>query len=144
MDNFRINVVCEGREALRLALQLVFNHKSTHWQFKAKYYVEHPVYGLVFLSNKEGKDSQRLPVALNADTATELAWQWLAETEYPQEPPHDGSNNKGFRVYCDYWGHVGGSGHTDEDGERLEDVDTSDCYHQAIVAVKPTWTWYGK
>lgn len=51
---------------------------------------------------------------------------WLKETDYGNEPDHDGSNGKGWRVYNHNWGQVIG------------------CGSYSFVAIEPAWAMYGK
>src|ERR1700690_3444552 len=70
----------------------------------------------------------RLPFAMDCKAAIEMVWSWLLEQpeeKYQDYMDHDGSNGKGFKIYNEYWGHVGSS-------------------HYAICAVLPIWSWYGK
>lgn len=50
---------------------------------------------------------------------------WLTETEFPQQPDHDGSNSRGWRIYNETWGHVEGS-------------------FYGCFAVEPRWQMHGK
>ena len=45
--------------------------------------------------------------------------------QWEEDADHDGSNDVGFRMYNETWGHVGGSGY-------------------AFIAIKPVWVWFGK
>lgn len=67
----------------------------------------------------------KLPFKMDAQKASEFASGWLSDIEWGREPDHDGSNGKGWRLFNDDWGHVGGS-------------------WQAIVAIQPAWAMYGK
>ena len=68
-----------------------------------------------------------LPGKANAELMASLVKSWLNETaKYPEEPNHDGSNTKGWRVYCDSWGMVEGFG------------------HYSFVAIVPHWIMHGK
>lgn len=120
MDNFRINIVSEGDEALRKAMELAFRH------YKAEgFLVDRD--SLIFLwSMNEGHiGSVRLPFKMDSLGATNFALQWLAEVEYGSEPDHDGDNGRGWRVYNEEWGNVSG-------------------LWSAIVGVQPVWAMYGK
>ena len=60
------------------------------------------------------------------DTSAILVKQWLDDVAvYPEEPDHDGSNSKGWRLFNEKWGKV-----NDEDA--------------AICAIEPEWLWHGK
>lgn len=54
-----------------------------------------------------------------------MVWYWLESAEYEQEPDHDGSNIKGWRLFNEAWGQV-----------------FDDPY--ALVAITPEWALAGK
>jgi hypothetical protein len=144
MDNRHITVQSEGRKAFELAMQLLFDNAPGG---KVSHYSDHPTYGFVlfwdgdedYLSEasydahdlkKEKVTSPivKLPYAMNCKAATDLAWEWLQaqpNDKYQDQCDHDGSNGKGFKVYNEYWGHIGDS-------------------HYSVLAVLPVWAWYGK
>ena len=70
---------------------------------------------------------------LTAEAVAVQAMEWLKTDEawetkldhWDEDCDHDGHNTKGWRVYCDDWGHVGD-------------------YRGALVAVKPAYMWHGK
>ena len=66
-----------------------------------------------------------LPAGSDAQLIAALARNWLNKADYGPQPDHDGDNGKGFRIYVEDWGHVGG---------RWE----------AFLAVAPVWAMYGK
>ena len=124
MNNRLISVQSEGRASFDLAFQLLFANapgsRITHW-------IDDPKKGLILLWSHEG-EAQKLPVPLDWKKAADLAWAWLEnkkDDEYQEYLDHDGSNGKGFRVYNEDWGHVGG-------------------YHYGVLGVIPVWAWYGK
>lgn len=154
MDNFRIDVTAEGREAFDAAMGL-----AMHRHNKAVSYAIHPMLGLVLFwhesetsiaggaetpqfppdINREAWDRmykeaqakivrvpvQKLPYPMQGKALTEFAWNWLATVERGPQLDHDGDNEEGWRVYCEAWGHVGSSSY-------------------AFVAVQPIWAMYGK
>lgn len=136
MDNRIISVQAVGREQFDLAFQLMF---TTEWkEQKATDYFEHPEKGLIFFwhadnfcltkGSWEKSPTIKLLTPMDWKRAADLAWDWLQgkdDKEYQGWSDHDGSNGKGFRIYNEDWGHVGGS-------------------HYAICAVLPIWAWYGK
>ena len=143
MDNRHISIQTEGKKALDLAMQLMWDNAPGG---KATHYCDHPTYGFVLFwhgDEKElmGKDDWtkpavekimapviKLPFPMDCKAATEMVWSWLQEQpkeKYREELDHDGSNGRGFKIYNEYWGHVGSS-------------------HYAILAVLPVWAWYGK
>lgn len=124
MDNRLIIVQSESRKAFDMAFELLFESSPSG---KASHYIDDPKKGLVFLWLEE-KGCSKLPVALNAKQAAELAWTWLAnkkDDEYHEYLDHDGSSHHGFKVYNEAWAKVGG-------------------YSYSILAVLPVWAWYGK
>jgi len=62
---------------------------------------------------------------IDAERAVIHVLDWLSATDYGPQPDHDGDNGKGWRVFCEGWGHVGGD------------------YH-AFVAIEPRYAMYGK
>ena len=54
-----------------------------------------------------------------------ITQRWLDEANYGPEPDHDGDNGKGFRLFCEDWGHVDG-------------------HPEAFLAVTTAWAMYGK
>lgn len=130
MDNMRISVQSEGRNAFDLAVKLFFTGKYDKGEptKKATHYIEDPEKGFIFLwSEDKYNNSSKLPVALDWKGAADLAWTWLEqqpESAYKDYLDHDGSDGHGFRVYNEAWGHVKS--------------------HYALFAVEPIWAWYGK
>jgi hypothetical protein len=118
MDNFSFDVVCRGEQPFTLAMQLAFGES------KAIAYLVDPGKGLVFLWAVD-RDGIPLPFKMDPLSAAHFAWRWLAETEFPRQPDHDGDNCKGWRIYNDAWGHVG-------------------SHRYAIIAVQPVWAILGK
>lgn len=136
MDNFHLDVTCEGKAALRLVVDLAFtqHRRVTHYAVReAEPAVTEPQYSkkparpkrLVFMWTDGGREAVKLPFELDAEATTDFAARWLAEQDCGREPDHDGSNGRGWRAYCEGWGHV--------DGE-----------YQGFLAVTPVWAMYGK
>ncbi len=151
MDNFHIDVTSEGVSRLQDAMRLAFsghgrNTVATHYavrearegkRWEAPDGYRHPhlmdwqdrpkPHRLVFFwsGTSSPSDAVALPFKLDADGAADFAQRWLAEQDYGRQPDHDGDNGKGWRLYCEGWGHVDGQ-------------------WQAFVAVAPSWTMYGK
>ncbi len=130
MNNFIINVVCEGKEMFWKAVEIAFKQNRPERPQTATHFLIDPKLGFVFLWSDEGA-AQPFPYPLHWEQAADMAWEWLqrmdAKTfnEYEAAPDFDGSTERGWRVYCDFWGHVGE-------------------LRYAIAAVKPAWAWYGK
>ena len=122
VDNFHIDIMSEGDlvEPMKIAFRGAAGSR-------AEAYVVDPKLGLIFFwsANDGPKDIAKLPFKLDATAAADFAKRWLAEQDYGNEPDHDGDNGRGWRLYNESWGRVGG--HT-----------------YSFVAVKPAWAMYGK
>jgi len=95
----------------------------------ASYYSVSSEHGLVLYWGQPSEVSpspKELPYELDVKAAISFAWNWLRQAEWPREPDHDGSNERGFYVSTgDTWGHAGGS-------------------FYGIIQIKPDWLEYGK
>lgn len=121
MDNFHIDITSDG--PLGPPMKIAFGFYK-----KAEGYVITPEKGLVFFNYLDGAPKSlaiKLPFKLDAEGAADFARRWLEEQNYGPEPDHDGDNGKGWRLYNEEWGHVGG-------------------WTGSIVAVQPRWAMYGK
>jgi hypothetical protein len=148
MDNFHIDITSEGD--LAPAMKIAFGrwNKAVGYAVRAAYPGEReevpegapkhfrpdwkygkrpkPLRLVFFWSDYEKRpDMVKFPFTLDAEGAADFAKRWLAEADYGKEPDHDGDNGKGWRLYCEGWGHV------DDD-------------HSSFVAVAPSWAMYGK
>lgn len=118
MDNFKIELVSEGRQKLIDAFKLLQQSHAIGYAVTDK--------GMVFFwARASTPEYTPLPFKMDLAQCAEFAWGWLQQADYGKEPDHDGDNGKGFRLYCEDWGHVAG---------RWE----------AFVAVEPCWAMYGK
>lgn len=146
MDNRTIDIVSEGNKSLEMALNIIWTNcpggKATHYKIvKLKetisYYgkptdshyskLEEDQEGeetLILLWHEE-KGAAVLPYPLELEDAISFVKGWLKNTNYHDEPDHDGSNGKGWRIFTEQWGHVAG-------------------HSYAIVGVQPRWAMYGK
>lgn len=146
MDNRAIDITTQGTESLALALQLIWDNapggKATHYKVvrlreQTRYYgtpaTSHHTElveaadgtpTLILLWHEE-RGATALPFPLTRDDAPGFVAGWLKSAEYGREPDHDGSNERGFRVFTDGWGHVAG-------------------HHYGIAGVQPVWAMYGK
>lgn len=78
------------------------------------------------------KSLTKFPIPISPAQAAEMAFQWLESKEAKEVPmegwdanaDHDGSNEIGWRVYTEDWGHVEGDWN--------------------CIAIKPAYLWYGK
>jgi hypothetical protein len=120
MDNFHIDITSKG--PLAAAMAIAFGNGPNMRAVGYRLSLEK---GLIFYQYDSSKRMTPLPFKLDAAGAADFATRWLAEADYGPEPDHDGHNSKGWRLYCEDWGHV--------DGE-----------YQAFVAVKPAWAMHGK
>lgn len=83
-------------------------------------------------TNRMGQPSEVSPSEL-----IDILWDWLQTDEaktvelgsWEEELDHDGSNELGWRLYTEDWGHIKNGHDTD---------------HYSIAAFKPCWLWYGK
>lgn len=124
MDNNLISIQSDSREDFNLAIKLLCKNKVTH-------FFDHPDKGLIAFWT-EGKINEvpatPFPVPLAAEAFAEMAWQWLLaqpDSKYQEYLDHDGDNGKGFKVYNEVWGRIGGN-------------------FKTMFAVLPVWAWYGK
>ena len=127
MDNARLDIINNGEETFRLAMQIAFAQYS-----KAKWYAVHPKLGFILAWHKPDREelqAQPLPYEMSFEQATVFVWGWLksdaASKQRGGQPDHDGDNGAGWRVYNEAWGHVGGD-------------------HYSFVAIQPIWAMYGK
>ena len=93
--------------------------------------------GLVFLSYINQPKEPKInvfPIPYSVGTCFKLVTEWLAREEtwhaskltgWDADADHDGDNSRGWRMYCDDWGHIDGMEH-------------------AIIAIKPAYLWHGK
>lgn len=130
MDNRIFNVNGEGRDMLHKALELVFQQEGKNTTCRAwKQTKEH---GLILLWS-DSSDANAFPAPLSAEECVPMIEKWLASdfaktvelSRFCDNADHDGDNGKGWQVYCEDWGHVGGD-------------------HYAICGIKPAYMWYGK
>lgn len=131
MDNRIFNVNGTGLELLQKTLELVFMQEGSSTTCKAwKSTEEH---GLILLWSSSSKDCTPFPVPLDAGQCASMADHWLKTvfddsvkmSHFCEDIDHDGSNEEGWQVYCESWGHVGGE-------------------HAAICGIKPAYMWHGK
>lgn len=119
MDNFHFDITSEGNKALKTALSL-FSPSGG----KVTGYREDPEKGLVLYCS-DSPHATKLPYPMTLEQAADFAAGWLEHANYGPRPDHDGDNGKGWRLYCESWGQVGGE-------------------WQAFAALQPAWAMYGK
>lgn len=144
MDNRIFNVNGRTKEQLRKAVQLLLldEHnepiKVRGWYFSKKqglvltWYVGNGCDAVAF-TDRMGKPSD-----IKEDELVNLLCDWLRSEEaesvecegWDADADHDGSNDRGWRLYVDEWGCV-------KKGEYTID-------HYSIAAFKPAYLWYGK
>lgn len=131
MDNRQFNVNGEGDEMLLKTLELVFqqegnNTKAVGWEITK-------THGLILYWFKE-KGINLFPTGLDAKSVLAVVVGYLDSDEsenidydnsWDSDYDHDGHNGKGWRVYCEDWGHV-----NESDG--------------AFCAIRLAYMWYGK
>lgn len=121
-DNYRFLLCSTGDDHFGKIMRLAFasHSRATHYKVTDKH-------GLIlyWTEPKVDKDAIKLPYEMTAEAATSFAWNWLQQAKYSGQPDHDGDNEKGFTVFNEDWGHVGGQ-------------------WEAFVAIMPTWQMYGK
>ena len=100
-DNRILKINGENLTSLKQAMQIVDPKMATG-------YVKDKNKGLVFFDYGHEKMIP-FPSKLSMTECANLAYRWLEdEAVYPNEPDHDGHNNKGWLVYCDGWGYIDG------------------------------------
>lgn len=136
MDNFGIDITGEGRKIFTQAMEIAFSQHPHALGYRID--GSRLIFLWVASRYTAGNNSSNaldpavvaFPFKMDASGAAEFANRWLAEQDYGEEPDHDGSNGRGFRVFNEGWGHV-----------KLMSGATE---HYAIVAVEPAWAVYGK
>lgn len=125
-DNAIFNVNGTGIEKLKKTLSLAAGDRTFFgYKFNEKL-------GLILYSYESGKEIIKFPAKISADQCAELVFNWLQSEESKKVPTtgwdadadHDGSNELGWRVYTEDWGHAAGDWN--------------------CVIVKPAYLWYGK
>lgn len=144
MDNRVFNVNGRGKdmliETIRLALWQehgCYGDSHMPTDLAAKGYMISDVHGLILLWHVSQNDSAQVQflVPHTPEMLGELAYEWLHGaqaknclphlTGWDADCDHDGSNVMGWRAYCEDWGHV-------------------DHINAAVIAIKPSFLWYGK
>ena len=130
MDNRVFNVNGEGREMLLRTLELVFEQKrigcagwvQTERGLVLLWHVD-PAKGETPFPSKRLAAHEVLPLVLSWLDSDEA--KSLVLSDWDADVDHDGSNSRGWRVYVEDWGHVGGNSHS-------------------ICCVTPAFMWHGK
>jgi hypothetical protein len=145
MDNRIFNVNGRTKNQLKLAVQLLLlNEYNDLQRIRGWYYKKEK--GLV-LTWYVGEDYRATPFTnrmgqpsdIQLDELVDLLWDWLVSDEAKDVEfgrwenrleDSDVSEEDGWRLYVDDWGHVGETEHT---------ID-----HYSVAAFKPVRLWYGK
>lgn len=129
MDNLHIDVTSEGFETFKKAMSL-FNQKRCVGfkvsKAKASGLGHRGKERLILFWYHSDRQDTQLPYEMEFDAYVNFAWGWLQQADFGEEPDHDGSNGKGFRVYNEDWGFI-------QEGS-----------HGSFVAIEPAWAMYGK
>ena len=132
MDNRIFNVNGSSKEMLLAALQLAFMQVGSGDMCKG-FKVDNEK-GLILYWGGRCDGVVELPCRMGATEVCEMVWKWLNSEDSKQvklssvwdiDQDHDGSNSKGWRVYCEDWGHVGNDRTT-------------------LCAITPAYMWHGK
>lgn len=132
MDNRIFNVNGEGLDMLVQTLKLVFRQEGANTKAKAWRFIPGKGFVLLWHANTNS-GATAFPVPMEPEEVAPLVMRWLETPEaqemacegWDKDEDHDGSNDRGWRVYCEDWGHVGGESY-------------------AICAIRPVFLWYGK
>jgi hypothetical protein len=141
MDNFHIDVVSEGKESFKHALEIAM---APHPQASHYAVIEHPVDANEWTKKKEKRKTLVLfwandesfkprpsafPCKMKGTALVEFIWHWLEDAwenrAHGSEPDHDGDNGNAWRLFNEGWGHVAESPY-------------------AFVGIQPVWAMYGK
>lgn len=145
MDNRQFNINGRTKKQLNLALKcLLFNEYDEEKTVSGWYFNPNKGFVLTWWVGENYiatpfTDRMGKPKPVNVEDLTEILWEWLTTDEaktvemsgWDEDADHDGSNELGWRLYMEDWGHVnmGGSHSLD---------------HYSIAAFKPAYLWYGK
>lgn len=139
MDNRIFNVNGREDDDLLEVLKLAFKHGNWNKERKAKGWRIDKKYGFILFSyiptyTYTGKNINEFPIPLSAEAICPIIKEYLKNKEtwenvefedWDKDLDHDGSNGKGWRVYCENWGHI-------------------DSESSAFIAIKPAYMWFGK
>jgi hypothetical protein len=142
-DNKIFNVNGRTREQLALAIKLLLLTEYNRSTKVEGWYVD-PKKGLVLMWHCDGKNGTAFtnkmgqPEPISEEDLVEVVHKWLGTNEalliphenWDYDAKHDGSNELGWRLYTEDWGHIGKSGGGTD--------------HYSIAAIKPAYLWYGK
>ena len=140
-DNLHIDVIGEDEDDLADALRIAL--RRYNGRVAGCYSIDHETGETVneFMSNTPTRPTlvfswcleEKIPAAgklvscltMHQPAVTALIEDWLAGLPWNAEPDIDGECSKGWRIFTEGWGHVGGD-------------------HYAAFAVQPVWMMHGK
>ncbi len=118
MDNFKVDIVSEGKANLLTALNLFrFDHV-------VGYRIDESPNRIVFYWLKSAC-AVMFPFQMPMSQACDFISNWLEQADYGEYPDIDGDVKPGWRIYTDRWGQV-------------------ESNHRTLFAVEPVWAMYGK
>lgn len=129
-DNVQFNVNGIKDDDLFKCLELAF---GLHAPSGCAGFIKDDEKGLILLwYTGADKESQSFPIKLSVEEIFPIIKVYLKSEEadlvkledWDRNQDHDGHNEKGWRVYCEDWGHV--------------------KTHYSICAIKRSYIWYGK
>jgi hypothetical protein len=100
MSDTMINITSHGEKYFKKAFEFS--------QYKAKGYKIKENCFILYWTESDDEDYISFPYEMEMDQASSFIYNWLKQSDYPQEPDHDGNNSKGWRVFNESWGNVGG------------------------------------
>ena len=125
MDNFEFVFTGDSIESLKTAITLLPYRQTAAWKVVRRQGL--PSYLILYWHAESVAKTGVVPFPspVDSDIVADFVWAWLRAQDYGPEPDHDGSNEKGFRMWTEAWG-------------RVDDETYS------YIAIRPLWTWYGK
>jgi len=138
MDNRVFNVNgTDNYDNLLEVLKLGFKHGNFGLNRTVKGWSIDKEHGFVlhdFIPSFSNEGVNKFPLPLNVESIYPIIQQYLDDKDtwnntefdkWDEDLDHDGHNTKGWRVYCEDWGHIGhNSG--------------------AFLTIKPAYMWMGK
>ena len=104
-DNYRFDVTDDFRDPERIGqwVELCMgSQEAVGWAIDKRGEQERMVF---YWNEPDGDAFNKFPFKGKAKQVAMLATWWLHdEATYPEQPDHDGSNNRGFRIYNEEWG----------------------------------------
>jgi hypothetical protein len=127
VSHFLVDVTAYGRENLFRVLAVAFSD-SVSREKRATHFSADGSRQLTLFARPPRSDqalaAEPFPEPLFCQQASEFVWDWLQRAEY-QPDEHDGASEKGWRVFNERFGIVGG------------------CW-EAFVAIRPMWIYIPK